>query len=159
MTIEQFRQICDDWKQSGLSVQQYCENIGLTESRFYYWRAKIHAEFLPSSSTDMRKSYVGHTALTELTIGQFADHLSFYRQIAMFKRLGIVLKKPTTEGWFFGIADLMCPMYYRLQEYILQLDNLQSDESTVPVVNNEKPHRQGHRIFAGTYPSTLTVFH
>ena len=49
MTIEQFRQIYDDWKQSGLSVQQYCENTGLTESRFYYWRAKIQAESLPSS--------------------------------------------------------------------------------------------------------------
>ena len=49
MTIEQFRQIYDDWKQSGLSVQLYCENTGLTESRFYYWRAKIQAESLPSS--------------------------------------------------------------------------------------------------------------
>ena len=49
MTIEQFRQIYDDWKRSGLSVQQYCENTGLTESRFYYWRAKIQAESLPSS--------------------------------------------------------------------------------------------------------------
>ena len=59
----------------------------------------------------MRKSYAGHTALTELTIGKFADHLPFYRQIAMFKRLGIELKQPTIEGWFFGIADLMRPMY------------------------------------------------
>ena len=41
MTIEQFRQIHEDWKQSGLSVQQYCENTGLTESRFYYWRSKL----------------------------------------------------------------------------------------------------------------------
>ena len=49
MTIEQFRQIYNDWKQSGLSVQQYCENTGLTESRFYYWRAKIQAESLTSS--------------------------------------------------------------------------------------------------------------
>ena len=49
MTIEQFRQIYDDWKQSGLSVKQYCENIGLTESRFYYWMIKIQAESLPSS--------------------------------------------------------------------------------------------------------------
>ena len=41
--------IYDDWKQSGLSVQQYCENTGLTEGRFYYRRAKIQAESLPSS--------------------------------------------------------------------------------------------------------------
>ena len=44
MTIEQFRQIHEDWKQSGLSVQQYCENTGLTESRFYYWKSKLKAE-------------------------------------------------------------------------------------------------------------------
>ena len=36
MAIEQFCQIHEDWKQSGLSVQQYCENTSLTESRFYY---------------------------------------------------------------------------------------------------------------------------
>ena len=49
MTIEQFRQIHEDWKQSGLSVQQYCENTGLTESRFYYWKSKLKAESPPSA--------------------------------------------------------------------------------------------------------------
>ena len=38
------------------------------------------------------------------------------RQIEMYKRLGIELKQPTVEGWFFGIADLMCPMYYDYDE-------------------------------------------
>ena len=41
MTIEQFRQLHEEWKQSGLSVQQYCEDAGLKESRFYYWRSKL----------------------------------------------------------------------------------------------------------------------
>ena len=42
MTIEQFRQLHEEWKQSGLSVQQYCEDTGLKESRFYYyWRSKL----------------------------------------------------------------------------------------------------------------------
>ena len=77
--------------------------------------------------------------MTDLTIGKFADHLPFYRQIALFKRLDIELKQTTIEGWFFGIADLMRPLYYRLQEHMLWLDCLQSDESTVPVVNKEKP--------------------
>lgn len=48
MTIEQFRHLYDDWKQSGLSVQQYCENTGLKESRFYYWRSKLVSESQPS---------------------------------------------------------------------------------------------------------------
>ena len=44
MTIEQFRQIYDEWQQSGLSVQQYCENTGIRESRFYYWKAKLREQ-------------------------------------------------------------------------------------------------------------------
>ena len=49
MTIEQFRQLHEEWKQSGLSVQQYCESTGITESRFYYWRSKLKEESLPTS--------------------------------------------------------------------------------------------------------------
>ncbi len=49
MTIEQFRQIYDEWKQSGLSIQQFCENTGIKESRFYYWQSKLKAESLPSA--------------------------------------------------------------------------------------------------------------
>ena len=49
MTIEQFRQLHEEWKQSGLSEQQCCENTGLTESRFYYWRYTLKAEPLPAS--------------------------------------------------------------------------------------------------------------
>ena len=49
MTIEQFRQLHEEWKQSGLSVQQYCENTGFKESRFYYWRSKLKEESLPTA--------------------------------------------------------------------------------------------------------------
>ena len=114
----------------------------------------------PVPAEPLAKSYAGSTVLTELTIGKFADHLPFYRQIEMYKRLGIELKQPTVEGWFFGIADLMRPMYYRLQEYMLQLDYLQSDESTVPVINNEK-HRtvKGYMWLIRAVLEPLVLFH
>ena len=89
----------------------------------------------PAKAEPLAKSYAGPTLLTELTIGKFADHLPFYRQIQMYKRLGVELKQPTIEGWFHGIADLMRPMYYSLQDHMLRLDYLQSDESTVPVAS------------------------
>ena len=108
----------------------------------------------------LAKSYAGPSALTELTIGKFADHQPFYRQIAMFKRLGIELKQPTIEGWFFGIADLMRPLYYRLQEYMLQFDYVQSYESTVPIINNEK-HRtiKGYMWLIRAVTEPLVLFH
>ena len=49
LTLEEFRKIHDDWKDSGLSIQQFCENIGIRESRFYYWSAKLKAESLPAT--------------------------------------------------------------------------------------------------------------
>ena len=94
----------------------------------------------PVPAEPIAKSYAGATLLTELTMGKYADHLPFYRQIEMYKRLGIELKQPTIENWFHEIADLMRPLYYLLTQYMLLLDYLQSDESTVPVINDEK-HR------------------
>ena len=108
----------------------------------------------------LAKSYAGPTVLTELTVGKFADHLPFYRQILMFKRFGVELRQSTVEGWFFGIADLMRPMYYGLRDYMLQFDYLQSDESTVPVINNEK-HRtvKGYMWLARAVTEPLVLFH
>ncbi len=108
----------------------------------------------------LAKSYAGATMLTELTIGKYADHLPFYRQIEMYKRLGIDLKQSTVENWFHGVADLLRPMYYRLQEHMLRLDYLQSDESTVPVINNEK-HRtvKGYMWLVRAITEPLVLFH
>ena len=49
ITIEQFRQIYDEWKRSGLSIHQYCENTGFAENRFYYWKSKLKTESFPSA--------------------------------------------------------------------------------------------------------------
>lgn len=108
----------------------------------------------------LAKSYASASLLTELIIGKYVDHLPFYRQIQMYKRLGIELKQPTIEGWFHGVADLMRPLYYRTQELMLGMDYLQSDESTVPVINNEK-HRtvKGYVWLARAVIQPMVLFH
>lgn len=58
----------------------------------------------------------------------------------MFKRLGVSIPSSTIEVWFHDVADLMRPTYYRLRELILSTDYIQSDETTVPIIDNEK-HR------------------
>lgn len=86
------------------------------------------------------KSIAGVSLLTELVIGKYVDHLPFWRQIAQYKRLGYEIKQPTLESWFHEVADLMRPLYYKVQDFMLGMDYLQSDESTLPVINDEK-HR------------------
>ena len=78
----------------------------------------------------------------------------------MYKRLGVELKQPTIEGWFHGIADLMRPMYYSLQEHMLRLDYLQSDEGTVPVIDNEKRRAvKGYMWLIRAVTEPLVLFH
>ena len=84
------------------------------------------------------KSYATASLLTDLMVGKYVDHLPFHRQIQMYKRLGVTLPASTIEEWFHDVADLMRPAYYRLKEIILSKDYLQSDETTVPIVDNEK---------------------
>jgi len=78
--------------------------------------------------------------LSELIMNKYMYHLPFYRQIAIFKLEGIKIPASTINDWFIGCSDLLRALYYRLKEIVLQTDYIQIDESTVPVINNEK-HR------------------
>ena len=84
------------------------------------------------------KSYAGASVLADIIIDKYVNHLPFYRQIQMFKQQGISIAPATINGWFQDVADLMRPTYYRLKELILNSDYIQSDETTIPIINNEK---------------------
>ena len=49
MTLDQFKQTYEDWKLSGLSVRDYCNNTGFDEGKFYYWRRKLAVPALPEA--------------------------------------------------------------------------------------------------------------
>ena len=92
----------------------------------------------PMPTLPIAKSYAGASVLADLIIDKYVNHLPFYRQIQMFKQQGIDIAPATINDWFNGVADLMGPAYYRLKELVLASDYIQSDETTVPIINNEK---------------------
>ena len=51
LSLEEFGQIYDDWKSSGLSVRDYCSNTGVTENKFYYWKKRLEAPSDPSANS------------------------------------------------------------------------------------------------------------
>lgn len=89
-------------------------------------------------SLPIAKSYAGASLLAELMVNKYVNHLPFHRQIQMFKQLGISLPAATINDWFSQTADLLRPLYYRLKEIVLSSDYIQVDESTLPIVNEEK---------------------
>lgn len=86
------------------------------------------------------RSNAGASLLCELLMGKYMYHLPFHRQISLFKLEGIRIPASTVNDWFAGSSDLLRALYYRLKEIVLESDYIQIDESTVPVINNEK-HR------------------
>ena len=86
------------------------------------------------------RSNAGASLQAELLMGKYLYHLPFHRQAAMYKLLGVSLPASTVNGWFIGDCDLLRSLYNRLKEITLASDYIQVDESTVPVIDNEK-HR------------------
>lgn len=92
----------------------------------------------PMPALPIAKSYAGATLLADIIIDKYVNHLPFYRQVQMFKQQGMSIAPATISGWFGDVADLMRPSYYRLKELILRSGYIQSDETTIPIINNEK---------------------
>ena len=54
----------------------------------------------PVQNEPIAKSYASASLLTDLMVGKYVDHLPFYRQVQMFKRLGVSIPPSTIEVWF-----------------------------------------------------------
>ena len=78
--------------------------------------------------------------LADILINKYIYHLPFYRQIQKYKELGVVLSDATINDWFAAVCSKLRPLHDKLREQIMNKDYIQVDESTLPVIDNEK-HR------------------
>jgi len=106
------------------------------------------------------RSNAGASLLAELLMGKYLFHLPFHRQLAIFRLAGFSPPASTVNGWFQGAGDLLRALYYRLKEIVLSSDYIQVDESTVPVINDEK-HRavKAYMWMVRSVMENLVFFH
>jgi len=71
-------------------------------------------------------------------VSKFVDHLPYYRQIQIFKRQGVELSDSTLNGWFNATADLLEPLYGKLEKLVLESAYIQADESPIGVQDSHK---------------------
>lgn len=86
----------------------------------------------------IEKGIAGASVLAMLIIGKFIDHLPIYRQIAIFKRLGIHLHYNTVLDWTNEGLEALIPLYELLRTKILSCIYLQADETGIKVLDSEK---------------------
>ena len=86
------------------------------------------------------KGMASESLLADILIDKYVYHLPFYRVIQKYKELGVLLSDSTIGDWFNAVCSKLRPLYDRLRERIMSSDYIQVDESTLPVIDNEK-HR------------------
>lgn len=64
--------------------------------------------------------------------------MPFHRQISRFAELGVKISSSTIGDWFSETCQLLRPLYDKLRQRVLSCDYIQVDETTLPVIDNEK---------------------
>ena len=86
------------------------------------------------------KGMASESLLADILVDKYVYHLPFYRVMQKYKELGVLLSDSTIGDWFNAVCSRLRPLYDKLRERILSSDYIQVDESTLPVIDNEK-HR------------------
>ena len=90
-------------------------------------------------SLPIPRGNVGPGLLSQLVVSKYVDHLPFYRQRQMFKRLGVDLAESTINDWFQAGCDLATPLYDCLKSEVLGGNYLMADETPIAVLTEDKP--------------------
>lgn len=107
------------------------------------------------------RSNAGASLLAHLLVSKYQDHLPFYRQLDIFKRQDVHLAASTVNDWFADAVDFLRPLYETLKRQILSTDYIQIDESTIPVVDKDKPGstRKGYHWIVKSPVQNQLFFH
>lgn len=119
-----------------------------------------HIRIAALPALPLSRSNAGVSLLVELLMGKYLFHLPFHRQLAILRLAGFSPPGSTVNGWFQGAGDLLRALYHRLKEIVLSCDYIQVDESTVPVINDEK-HRavKAYMWMVRSVMENLVFFH
>ena len=83
----------------------------------------------------IEKSLAAPGLLAYVAVSKYCDALPLYRQIAIFKRIGIELDRTTLANWMMKMGALVQPLINRLSELINEQTVLHMDETPLQVLN------------------------
>ena len=94
----------------------------------------------PMPARPVHKGIAGAGLLAYILVSRFCDHLPYYRQVRMINRYGEQIVNTSTMGrWVKESINLLSIIYSRIREKVLQSGYLQADETTIKVLDRNKP--------------------
>lgn len=117
-------------------------------------------EMAPLPAMPLPKCMASASLLTDIIIQKFFYHMPFYRVIQKYKELGVTISDSTMNDWYAATCEKLKLLYDILKREVLSKDYIQVDESTLPVIDNEK-HRavKGYIWCTRAVEDNQVVFH
>lgn len=117
-------------------------------------------EMAPLPVMPLPKCMASESLLTDIILQKFFYHMPFYRVIQKYKELGVKISDSTMNDWYAATCEKLKLLYDILDREVFSRDYIQVDESTLPVIDNEK-HRavKGYMWCVRAVEDDLVVFH
>ncbi|MEN6569579.1 MAG: IS66 family transposase [Rikenellaceae bacterium] len=112
----------------------------------------------PLPDSPIHKCMADTSLLSEIIIQKYLYHIPFHRQIARFGDLGVRISSSTVGDWLSQSCELLSPLYGHLRRRVLSTDYIQVDESTLPVIDNEKRRAVKGYLWVVRNPDNGEVF-
>jgi len=87
----------------------------------------------------IEKGIAGASLIAYLMVSKLVDHQPFYRLVGILKRANVHLSEATINNWFAKAADLLDVLYLALKKQTLASEYIQADETTIKVLESNKP--------------------
>ena len=120
--------------------------------------SRLSVVIAPLPDNPIHKCMADTSLLSEIIIQKYLYHMPFHRQIARFSDLGVRISSSTMGDWFSQSCELLSPLYGHLRRRVLSTDYIQVDESTLPVIDNEKRRAVKGYLWVVRSPDTGEVF-
>lgn len=86
----------------------------------------------------IHKCMASESVLADIMVQKFVYHLPFYRVIQKYREMGVTVSDSTLGGRYAAVCEKLKVLYDKLKSDILSCPYIQVDESTIPVIDNEK---------------------
>lgn len=110
----------------------------------------------------IEKSIASASVLATIATQKYVDGLPLYRQVALFKRIGIELDTTTLANWMIKCGALSQPLIALILENMLAQQYLHMDETTVQVLReaDRDPQTQSYMwVLRSTHSAPAVLFH
>jgi len=136
-----------EYKPAKLHINRYIRPKYITKEDETGSQRQVIAEL----NRPMPKCIAGPDLLANIITSKYVFHLPIYRQLQRFIQDGVHIKSSTMDSWLNLAAKHIKPLFAVHKAYILEANYLQVDESSIRVLDKDKPN--------STHQGYMWVYH